>query len=122
MTCYKSPGRGPKVRRFSACTARFGSLGLEAAFSFFLASTCGTIHGRLKQKRIVTNFTRPKRMRTPEERRQTLLIINPDGTKRLLAVVPKKLGGRGVRSQMAKLRADKLTAESAEAKSNTSSL
>ena len=40
-----SPGRGPKVRRFSACTARFCSLALASAalpLSFLFANSCGT--------------------------------------------------------------------------------
>ena len=34
--------------------------------------------------------SRPKRMTTPRERQETLLIINPEGRKRLLEVVTKE--------------------------------
>src|SRR5579864_92769 len=51
MTCRTSPGRGPKVRRFRAWTARFCSFeSASAGLSFFLASNCGTAQARLRHR------------------------------------------------------------------------
>src|ERR1700730_5481007 len=86
-----SPGRGPKVRRLSACTARFCSFGpASEALSFFLASNCGTAHARLRHSRNSASLPKLDRtkldlMKTPRQSRS--VDYEPSRGKKLLSGV-----------------------------------
>src|ERR1700724_4648926 len=68
ITCCTSPGRGPKVRRFRACTARFCSFEpASAGLSFFLANNCGTAQARLRHRSNSATRVRLGRIGTPRK-------------------------------------------------------
>src|SRR3979411_2243625 len=66
ITCWTSPGRGPKLRRLSACTARFWSSCPDAELaSFFFASNDGTLQAKLTKSRETATWIRPHLMKDP---------------------------------------------------------
>src|SRR4029077_12698909 len=85
MTCCTSPGRGPKVRRFRACTARFCSFEADSAGSFFFrASNCGTAQGRLRHRSNSATRVGRDRIGTPRKDENSF-DYEPGRGKKLLA-------------------------------------
>src|SRR5258708_3519434 len=92
-----SPGRGPKVMRFSACIARFCSAGPEAgALSFFLASK-GTVQARLRPSRNNANLPKLDFMDAPRRKTQLSIHYEPKWQEKLLSeMVLQYRGSNGV--------------------------
>ena len=89
--------------------------GQLSSLSFFLASNCGTAHARLNTGKSMPNFVRPRRMRTPRDRRHSSpLLSTRTARKRLLPGLPKALKSSQKSEARGQARSQKLAARSWE--------